>query len=123
MTEEQIAELMAPLIERIAALEAKLEERADMDDDSEDEPMRSDAASILAMGKRAAEHGIDIPGDLKTGADIARHIAVKLGADATRCDSADYCEAWIAASKPAPSTQQRTEWTRSDASVSTTHPF
>jgi hypothetical protein len=62
-----------------------------------DEAKRMDeaVASRVALLRRADEHGIKVPDDAKTDAQIATAIAVALGADATRCDSLDYARAWI----------------------------
>lgn len=52
-------------------------------------------ASRVALLRRADALGVTVPETAKTDVDIARAIAVSLGADAKRCDSLDYARAWI----------------------------
>lgn len=55
-------------------------------------------ASRVALLRRADALGVIVPETAKTDVEIARAIAVSLGADAKRCDSLDYARAWIDAS-------------------------
>lgn len=62
---------------------------------AEEKRMDELVASRVALLRRADELGVTIPETAKTDVEIARAIAVSLGADAKRCDSIDYARAWI----------------------------
>ena len=104
MTPEEIQALIAgavgPLSTQIADLTTKLEEATKEPEvvvhvDSADDI----AERIVAVRLRADSLDVEIPDDIKGEIDLAKHVAVKLGADAARCDSADFCHGFIAASK------------------------
>jgi hypothetical protein len=58
---------------------------------------RMDEAVTARVGllRRADALGVTVPETAKTDVEIARAIAVSLGADAKRCDSLDYARAFI----------------------------
>lgn len=99
MTEEQIraliAEALAPLVERLDAM-APTEDETD-EVEAVDVEMRADeiAADLVALRTRAQTLGVAIPADVRGVAATAKAIATALGADATRCDSLDYCRGVI----------------------------
>lgn len=101
-----IAEMLAPLMERMDAYDKMREDEAVEDEVVEEEvevveEMRADeiAARIVTLHRRADALRVVVPDTARTEAEVAKAIAVHLGADATRCDSLDYCRGVIDVAK------------------------
>jgi len=99
MTEEQIKAMLAPIMERLAALEADDEDIVDEKEGEMTERPEDIADRLLVLHRRADALGVVIPVEHRTEAAISRHLATSLGGDAARCDSVDYCAGVIASAK------------------------
>lgn len=64
-----------------------------------DARVRDEVRSIVSLHLRADALGVVVPETAETASQVRRELALALGADASRVDSADYCDGVIAAAK------------------------
>lgn len=109
-----IAEAVGPLKTTIEELKTALSAAPPVKKEEEPHQDSADdiAERIVALRLRAAELRVDAAKleGVKGEANLAKALATELGADATRCDSLDYCHGVIDAAK-APEAKSEQKWT------------
>lgn len=88
MVEAVVAEMGDEVRSDAAAFRARLDAR-----------IRDEVKACVALRLRADALDIKLPESAETASDLRKALALALGGDAARCDSADYCDGIIAGAK------------------------